>query len=103
MDASGRSTLSRVLLTLFVVLLAALPPLAHASSPDPFWIPGVYDGADYDDIVALITSETGTPSPVAVGDLQPVLEVIGSLPLSPERATPILSASAVLPRGPPSF
>src|SRR5215813_9328998 len=38
---------------LFVAL--ALVPLVYASPPDPTWIAGVYDAADYDDVVWLIT------------------------------------------------
>lgn len=33
--------------------------LAYGGPPDPFWIRGVYDGADYDDVVLLTTSEAG--------------------------------------------
>ena len=35
--------------------LLVLAPLAHASPPDPTWIPGFYDDADYDDVVLAIT------------------------------------------------
>jgi|SRR5215468_6341219 len=41
---------------LFVAL--ALVPLVYASPPDPTWIPGVYDAADYDDVVWLLTDTT---------------------------------------------
>ena len=37
------------------VLLACLvgfSALAHASPPDPVWLPGIYDGADHDPPVA---------------------------------------------------
>jgi len=36
------------------VLLAALVPLAHASPPDPLWIPGIYDAADLDEVVVVV-------------------------------------------------
>jgi hypothetical protein len=41
----------------FVLLacLVGLSALAHASPPDPLWLPGIYDGADDDDAVALLT------------------------------------------------
>ena len=43
--------------------LFALTPLAHATPQDEIWIAGIYDGADYDDVVLLITTEGGvTPS-----------------------------------------
>jgi hypothetical protein len=44
--------------SLVVLLLGAvlsLPPLAHASPPDPTWIPGFYDDNDYDDVILFIT------------------------------------------------
>ena len=34
-----------------LAILLALVPLANASPPDPLWLGGVYDGADYDDVV----------------------------------------------------
>src|SRR5258705_10487621 len=43
---------------LVLVLLAScgtLPLLAHASPPDPTWLPGIYDNADYDDVIGLLT------------------------------------------------
>jgi hypothetical protein len=40
-------------------ILAVLLPLAYASPPDPTWIAGIYDNADYDDVVALVTDGTG--------------------------------------------
>ena len=43
-----------------LLVLAALPGLAYASPPDPSWIPGLYDNADYDDVVVLVTSETAS-------------------------------------------
>jgi len=43
--------------------LFALTPLAHATPQDETWIAGIYDGADYDDVVLLITTDGGvTPS-----------------------------------------
>ena len=41
-----------------LVLLVAcgtLPLLTHASPPDPTWVPGIYDNADYDDVIGLLT------------------------------------------------
>jgi len=43
-----------------VVILVAvsLVPLAYASPTDPLWISGIYDAADYDDVVWLLTDTT---------------------------------------------
>jgi hypothetical protein len=56
----------------------SLPVLAHASPPDPSWIPGVYDDADYDDVVTQVVSGTGTVGPG-------ILDELGFLPWRPER------------------
>jgi hypothetical protein len=43
------------LVVLLLGALLALAPLAHASPPDPTWIPGFYDDNDYDDVILVIT------------------------------------------------
>jgi len=47
------------LLLLVVALVTGLPSLAHASPPDPTWVDGLWDDADHDDVIALITSFNG--------------------------------------------
>jgi len=47
------------LIVLVVAILVTLVPLAHTSPPDPTWIPGVWDNADHDDVVILVTSDSG--------------------------------------------
>jgi hypothetical protein len=102
MKVRRRTIFSQLLLALLVLVLGTLAPLAHASAPDPSWIFGIYDGADYDDVVVLITCATGAVSPLHIADLGPMLQVIGSLPQLPERATVSRSAAAFRPRGPPA-
>jgi len=41
---------------LLVLLMIAPVTLAHASPPDPTWLAGVYDQADFDDVVGFLTS-----------------------------------------------
>ena len=41
---------------LLAFLIIAPVTLAHASPPDPTWLAGVYDQADFDDVVGLLTS-----------------------------------------------
>ena len=41
---------------LLVLLMIAPVTLAHASPPDQTWLAGVYDQADFDDVVSLLTS-----------------------------------------------
>jgi len=41
---------------LLVLLIITPVTLAHASPPDQTWLAGVYDQADFDDVVGLLTS-----------------------------------------------
>jgi len=38
-----------------VSALTVLPSVGLASPPDPTWISAIYDGADFDDVVSLVT------------------------------------------------
>lgn len=67
---------------LLLGLLIVLTPMAWASPIDPSWTKGVYDDADFDDVIAYLTSGT-----VAV----PVLPLTALLP--------ILVSSQVEPEG----
>jgi hypothetical protein len=57
--ASGLSAPLRVAALLLIALWAATPVLAAASPPDPAWIPGLYDDADFDDVVVHIGLQAG--------------------------------------------
>ncbi|HTY77631.1 MAG TPA: hypothetical protein VMI34_07425 [Candidatus Bathyarchaeia archaeon] len=59
--------------------LAFLAPLAYANPPDPTWTSGVYDDADLDAIVGLITSESGLAEPFGAPDLSPTTECVTSV------------------------
>ena len=88
-----------------LLLLAALafhPALAHASPPDPAWIPGIYDDADHDDLVLLLTSDSAGAMPDAFGAPEPALPLFGKLAHGSEEAP---RAPAALPphsRAPPA-
>jgi len=43
-----------------VAVQCALVPLAHASPPDPTYLAGIWDDADYDEIIILVTSANGS-------------------------------------------
>jgi len=49
------------LIPLLGLVLPALAALAHASPPDETWVPGIYDDADFDDVITLITSSSAAP------------------------------------------
>src|SRR5262249_26830815 len=51
-----------------VVTLILIAPIAFASPPDPSWIAGIYDGADGDDVVALVYETAGVEA-VSLGSI----------------------------------
>ena len=53
--ARGHLWWRRCLVLVLLACCGTLPLLAHASPPDPIWLPGIYDGADYDDVIGLLT------------------------------------------------
>jgi hypothetical protein len=60
------------LVPLLGLALLTLVAFAHASPPDQTWQPGIYDDADFDDVIARIVSGSGaTPElpNVALGPL----------------------------------
>ena len=71
--------LPRSCVTLLALLVVVPVTLAHASPPDQTWLAGVYDQADFDDVVDLLTSaldatqSTATPEAGACFALAPKL------------------------------
>jgi len=81
--------------------ILALAPAAHASPPDQSWISGLYDNADFDDVVLLITGNLGAIELGIVWSLRPVASVVGfvtSMDSEPQALCPL---SSVLGRAPP--
>ena len=64
--------LRRLLGFSLIVAVLALVPAANASPPDQSWIAGLYDNADFDDVVLLITSNLGMLQPIMVWALRPI-------------------------------
>ncbi len=79
-------------------ILALLVPLAYASPPDPTWIPGLYDNADYDDVVGLVTDGTGASSSQAPARVERGL--VAFAPLSEPGPVPHRTPRAQISRGP---
>ncbi len=65
---------------ILVSVLLTLPVLAYVSPPDPTWIAGLWDDADYDDVVILITSTSG------IADANPFVEIFNRSPLRRHRS-----------------
>jgi hypothetical protein len=57
------------LIALMAAVLATISGLAYASPADPTWIPGVYDDADFDDVVGLVTSAEALATAASTADL----------------------------------
>jgi hypothetical protein len=92
---------SRGFALLLLACLLALSVLPYASPPDLFWLRGVYDGADYDELVTLLsdTVAVGASAPVTVKRFRLVLTV------APFRSALALRSAALLGfhlRSPPS-
>jgi hypothetical protein len=83
-------------------LTSGLVTLAYASPPDPSWIRGMYDDADGDDVVGLVTAGVGLVDPAASADLRPDIILITAPTPIDER--PIVSPHfrSRQPRAPPT-
>ena len=86
-----------------LVLLFAILPLADASSPDPLWVGGMYDGADLDDVVATVSAATAVVGRSVLLLLDPAGLRGGAVPLADRvpLTRPFVSARPV--RAPPLF
>jgi len=93
--------LHRLLSLGLVVALLTLAPVAHASPPDQSWISGLYDNADFDDVVLFIVGVLGVVQPSTVSSLRPVAAAVGLVtPIDSEARQPS-PQSCDLSRAPP--
>jgi|SRR5215472_3109520 hypothetical protein len=87
-------------LVLVILALFALGPLAYASPPDQTWVAGIYDAADYDDVVWLLTDTSMARESAQSADItcHLVHQLLTSPPASVRRP---LHPGSLNPRGPP--
>ncbi len=78
--------LQRMLSLTLLVAVLALTPAAYATPPDQTWIDGLYDNADYDDVVLFITGGLGAVQPSLVWS--PCMAVL-VVRLAPPADTPV--------------
>jgi hypothetical protein len=90
----------RLIAFVVVGLLGVLTPVAYADPPDPTWLAGYWDDADFDTVVDFLASASAVPAP-PVNEANPVLA-------SDERvapADPLVGISVLqtlaFPRAPP--
>jgi len=87
---------------ILLLVIGLLTPMAYASPPDPSWIKGIYDGADFDDVVVLVTLGVGVVELAPVVELSPLPPGIWLAQL-PDGSTPAHSSSPLHSRSPPSL
>jgi len=90
-------------LALLIVLIAAIIPLACASPEDPTWIAGIYDAADYDDVIELLTDTTSVVHLGPPLTAQPLSLVVTSVDIwlaTPSKAASLLGGRLL--RSPPT-
>ena len=91
-----------VIALILMAAFVAMIPFTDASAIDPTWLTGIYDDADYDEIVRLLTETSG----VGTNPLHPAAEsltfitriVIEGMNEPPQRAVP----RSIQPRSPPT-
>jgi hypothetical protein len=87
---------------LLVGLTVVLTPIAWSSPPDPTWISGMYDDADFDDVVTYLTSLGTAPIPsLPVRALVPALAFVPAEPTPDEGLGVSTPRSSHSPRAPP--
>jgi hypothetical protein len=84
-----------------VLLLLILPVTTVALLPDPLWIPGLYDGGDYDDCLAVSESPSAGVTPPIRADLVPP-QPTGERVVLTTTGSPGRLALSTAPRSPPS-
>src|SRR5690348_1492846 len=83
-------------------LVSGLPLLAYASPPDPSWGHGLYDDADFDDVVCFITASAGLVNHVSSADRRPDFTLVDAeIPLD-DRSVALFSLRVSPPRAPPA-
>jgi len=98
----GTEVLRRLLIGTTVLVVATLSSLAYASPPDPTWIPGFYDDADFDDVVWLVVMQKGLVESEDLTTPRIVPPPALVLLASPEAAPASHSVPTLHARAPPS-
>jgi hypothetical protein len=92
-----------ILASLFslVTVLVAVIPLAYAEPPDPTWVSGYFDDADYDDAVFVVTSSLATVDPFPLCNWSPFPIFGPRVSLDAADFAPTQYSSAADARAPP--
>jgi len=87
---------------LLVVTMVTAQPFAHAVPTDQTWRAGLYDGADYDDLVNFVTSASATTDRVGPPPLSPLRVITQLRPTGPLAAPSTHVRSPYHRRAPPA-
>ena len=85
------------------VLISSLSVLAYASPPDPSWVRGVYDDADFDDVVCLVLANAGLVDDSVPVEGRPDFVLTRAEVLSNDQSVAPFSLSSPQPRAPPTI
>jgi len=86
---------------LLIGLMISIVPLAWASPIDPTWVKGMYDDADFDDVITYLTSGTFAIPALPLDAVLPIVQSALSDPVPDETVAPAPALSAFSPRAPP--
>jgi len=86
---------------LLLWVFALLAPLAYTTGPDPSWIPGLYDDADLDDVLVLVTSSSATIHPFPLNAASSIPLILGVPKRTEEGLAARDAVTVVRPRSPP--
>jgi hypothetical protein len=92
----------RFLLLVLAGAMLALTPVAEASPPDQTWIAGLYDNADYDDVVRAVTGIVASLQPRLLPDSRSVDTAVAVVTPIDEGPHATLTPSANHTRPPPA-
>ena len=84
------------------LLVTGLPVLAYASPPDPSWVRGLYDDADFDDVVCFIISTAGLVNDVSSASPRPDFTLVDVEMSLDDRSVALFSLRVSPPRAPPA-
>jgi|SRR5215510_9657589 len=82
-------------------LMVALAPMAWASPPDPTWVTGLYDNADFDEVVTYLTSGLLALPTIPAVIMATSLTYVSTIGASTEGAEVSPFRSPSIPRAPP--
>jgi len=91
----------RLIMVALLGALACLRTLAYADPPDPTWIAGFWNDADFDDVVILITSTSVVAETHSLCTLERYLTRVWTVPLGDDPLSPSPAIGLHQPRGPP--